>query len=91
MDIQRKKRKKRKVDWYIVLTPVFAVVALTAMLACFCTIGYYQVKEEKAKKEAEEAAEAAKPSCIAISRAVVLVMMRYLRITFQTLRRKHGH
>ncbi|MBQ6886876.1 MAG: glycoside hydrolase family 25 protein [Lachnospiraceae bacterium] len=55
MDIQRKKRKKRKVDWYIVLTPVFAVVALTAMLACFCTIGYYQVKEEKAKKEAEEA------------------------------------
>lgn len=54
-DKKRKKRKRRKVDWYIVLTPVFALVALTAMLVCFFTIGYYHVKEEKAKKAAEEA------------------------------------
>ena len=52
---KRKKRKKRKIDWYIVLTPIFAVVALTAMLVCFFTIGYYHVRDEKAKKEAEEA------------------------------------
>lgn len=51
----KKKRKKRRVDWYIVLTPVFAAVALIAMLVCFFTIGYYQLKEEKAAKEAAEA------------------------------------
>lgn len=55
----RKKRKKRRVDWYIVLTPVFAAVALIAMLVCFFTIGYYQLKEEKAAKEAAEALAAA--------------------------------
>lgn len=54
-EVKRKKRKKRKVDWYIVLTPVFALVALTAMLVCFFTIGYYRVRDEEAKKEAQEA------------------------------------
>ena len=51
----RKKRKKRKVDWNIILTPLFAIVALTAMLVCFFTIGYYHIKEENAAKEAAEA------------------------------------
>lgn len=54
-DRKRKKRKKRKTDWSIILTPLFALVALTAMIICFLTIGYYQMKEEKAAKEAEEA------------------------------------
>lgn len=50
MDTERKKRKKRKVDWNIVLTPIFAAVALIAMLVCFFTIGYYQIKEKKAEE-----------------------------------------
>lgn len=58
-DIKKKKRKKRKVDWYIILTPVFAAVALFAMIVCFCTIGYYRLKEDKAAKEAAEALAAA--------------------------------
>jgi len=52
---EKKKRKKRKTDWYILLTPLFAVVALVAMLACFFTIGYYETKEKKAAQEAAQA------------------------------------
>lgn len=52
---EKKKRKKRKTDWYILLTPLFAVVALVAMLACFFTIGYYETKEKKAAEEAAQA------------------------------------
>lgn len=52
---EKRKKKKRKVDWYIILTPIFASVALIAILLCFFTVGYYRVKEEKARQEAEEA------------------------------------
>lgn len=55
INTEKKKRKKRKTDWYILLTPLFAVVALIAMLACFFTIGYYETKEKKAAQEAAEA------------------------------------
>lgn len=55
INMEKKKRKKRKTDWYILLTPLFAVVALIAMLSCFFTIGYYETKEKKAAEEAAEA------------------------------------
>lgn len=52
---RKRKRKKRRIDWSILVTPLFALVALTAMIICFMTIGYYQMKEARAEKEAEEA------------------------------------
>lgn len=54
-EINGRGRKKRQVDWYILLTPVFAVVAVIAMIACFFTIAYYEKKETKAEQEAQEA------------------------------------
>lgn len=49
------KRRRRRVDWYILLTPVFASVAVIAMAACFFTIAYYEKKEAKTEQEAQEA------------------------------------
>ncbi len=53
--IQKKRKKRRRVDWSLVLTPLFAVVALVAMIACFSTISYYEIKEKKAEEEAAQA------------------------------------
>lgn len=54
-EISTEKRKKKKTDWYILLTPLFAVVALIAMLICFFTVGYYEMKEKRAAEEAAQA------------------------------------
>lgn len=72
----RKKRKRRKIDWYIVLTPLFAIVALTAMIVCFVTIGYYHIKEEKAAQEAKAAEEALAMAPVTYTQEEVDVMVK---------------
>ncbi len=49
MDTGRK-RKKRRIDWSMWLIPIFASVALIAMIVCFLTIGFYRMKEKKAQE-----------------------------------------
>ncbi len=50
MNTERKKRKRRKTDWSMVVIPFFAAVALISMISCFLTMGYYHLKEKKAEE-----------------------------------------